>query len=520
MFVLVHCAVQRNQAAEKEQGQSREQSQEFSYYHENVLGTSLGIRLNAASESSAKQAESRILAEIERLSKIYSSYDSQSELHRLLAAPVGRPFRASVELQSIIQESNKWNARTGGAFDMRVEPLSSLWKTAAAKNRMPAPEAIEAVLKQIQSTHFDVDSTAGTITRQGIASVTFNAIATGSIIDRACQKAMEESSEITGVMLDIGGDIKIAGDMTADIGVAHPAQKAENTRPIAWLRLTNKAVTTSGDLYRGFEIDGHHYSHILDPRTGRPVQNVVSATVIAPTAEMADVLATAFNVMDVEASLTLAESLDGVACLLVSQNGTVVASQTWSQYVVPVGGLRSVINSSLTSLFIPEPLIAQAKKPALLPLEVQFEIEQTGDTRRYRRPYVAVWVEDQDGISIRTISLWLQKGHGERWHPDLRRWYRDDQTRRLLDERNLIETVSKPTRPPGKYSVVWDGLDDDGEPVKPGKYTILIEAAREHGTYQLIRQELDLSDKPIDKKLAGNVEVKSARLIYGNNAGK
>jgi hypothetical protein len=120
---------------------------------------------------------------------------------------------------------------------------------------------------------------------------------------------------------------------------------------------------------------------------------------------------------------------------------------------------------------------------------------------------------------VRTLVLWLQS-RGSRWHPDLKRWYRDDQARRLLDDTNLIDSISRPTRAPGKYNVVWDGKDDAGQSVKPGSYTILIEAAREHGTYQLIRQEVTLGDKPIEKTLTGNIEIKSAKLIYGAAAGK
>jgi hypothetical protein len=102
----------------------------------------------------------------------------------------------------------------------------------------------------------------------------------------------------------------------------------------------------------------------------------------------------------------------------------------------------------------------------------------------------------------------------------LRRWWRDDQARKLLEDTDMIATISRPTRAPGKYDVVWDGKDDLGVPVKPGQYSILIEAAREHGTYQLIRQEVDLGEKPFTKNLTGNVEIKSARLIYGSPAGQ
>ncbi len=148
---------------------------------------------------------------------------------------------------------------------------------------------------------------------------------------------------------------------------------------------------------------------------------------------------------------------------------------------------------------------------------MNFEIggPKGANARRYRRPYLAVWVEDRDGHAARTLALWLQtRQPGPRWHADLKRWYREDKDRRQADATNLIETVSRPTRPPGKYSVTWDGKDDHGKPLGPGSYTVCIEAAREHGTYQLIRKEVTIGDKPFAEELKGNVEVKSASIEY------
>lgn len=495
-------------------------AREFSFRHENVLGTSLEIRLKAVTETAARAAEKRVLEEIDRLAKIFSGYDKTSELSHWMAGEITDGL-VSAELFGLMMRSQAWTEKTGGAFDVRVEAVSRLWSASAKAGKVPTENEIQDLLKLTSAEAWKLNSTDKTAHRVGSAPITFNAIATGTIVDRACQVALATSNEISGVLVDIGGDMKVVGDMTAHIGVAPPRGDSESARPIARLQLKNMAVTTSGDLFRGFDIAGRHYSHIIDPRTGRPVEHVVSSTVIAPTAEEADALATAFSVMSPAQSLALAATRPGVQCMLIGQDGTLTTSPGWSQYVAVSGGLASTLRASLGTLLHPSIAIQEkaGAKSNLLPLEVQFEINQPDETRRYRRPYVAVWVEDKDGLSVKTLVLWLQ-ARGARWHPDLRRWYRDDQARRLLDDTNLIETVSRPTRAPGKYNVVWDGKDDAGQAVKPGTYTILIEAAREHGTYQLIRQEVTLGDMPMDKTLTGNVEIKSARLIYGGNAGK
>ena len=150
-------------------------------------------------------------------------------------------------------------------------------------------------------------------------------------------------------------------------------------------------------------------------------------------------------------------------------------------------------------------------------LVVNFEINQPeGQGRRYRRPYVAIWVENKEGFPIRNLTLWVSMGGAGpfQWLPDLKRWYRADQDRKQVEKKDLIFTIARPTRPPGKYKVIWDGKDSQGKPVANGEYTILIDAAREHGTYQNLRKVVKLGDKPFTEQLEGGVEIKSATIEY------
>ena len=118
-----------------------------------------------------------------------------------------------------------------------------------------------------------------------------------------------------------------------------------------------------------------------------------------------------------------------------------------------------------------------------------------------------------DLFPVRTLLLWvLQSQKGQRWIPDLRRWHRSDDTRRLVDDKDMVGTVSGATRNPGKYSVRWDGKDDHGKAVKPGKYTLYLEAAREHGTYQLMKHEFTVGGEPFAVDLKGNEEIAAARV--------
>ncbi len=134
---------------------------------------------------------------------------------------------------------------------------------------------------------------------------------------------------------------------------------------------------------------------------------------------------------------------------------------------------------------------------------------------RVHRPYVAIWIEDKDGKTVRTLNLWVQTTRrGPRWIPDLRRWYRSEQDRKTAKGGDLVETVSSATRQPGKYAMVWNGKDDQGKLVDQGDYVVCIEAAREHGTYQLIKKSINVGTKAFKQTFDGNVEIKSAGVEF------
>ncbi len=131
---------------------------------------------------------------------------------------------------------------------------------------------------------------------------------------------------------------------------------------------------------------------------------------------------------------------------------------------------------------------------------------------RARRPYVAVWIEDKDKFPVRTLALWFEK---PRWLPELRAWYHDDRIRSMAEGNDITASVSSATRSPGKYTIKWEGVDNAGKPVKAGKYTVCIEVAREHGTYQIYHQEMDFNGAAKQIPLQGGTEVVAVSLDYG-----
>jgi hypothetical protein len=147
-----------------------------------------------------------------------------------------------------------------------------------------------------------------------------------------------------------------------------------------------------------------------------------------------------------------------------------------------------------------------------LAVDLEIAAQQGG---RYHRPYVAVWIEDSAGKPVRTLSEWVQTtGRGPRYIRELRRWISIVRQQEDAGGLDLIATTSSATRNPGQYTVTWNGRDDGGNAVEQGTYRVVIEAAREHGSYQLMQQDVTIGAKPVAIDLPGNEEIGRAHVEY------
>ena len=467
------------------------------FHHENVLGTSLELKLKTTSDVQAARVEAAVLNEIDRENRILSAWSSTSEFSRWTRTH-NTPVHVSPELFDVLSLFDHWRDQTNGALDASAETAVRAWKFAAVENRQPTEAELQKAVETMQRPHWSLDPAHRTATHLDDAPIALNSFAKSYIAGHAADAAL--SAGATGVLLNIGGDIVLRGAITERVAITDPRAAAENDEPIDLLRLSNRTIATSGDYRRGFDIHGTHYSHIIDPRTAQPAESVISSTVIAADPATAGALATAFSVMTPEQSRRVAASLPNIDYLLITRDGQTITSRNWSSRELP--RLQS-------AAYAP----AKTAAPAM-DLLITVELARLDDPR-YRRPYVAVWVEDADRFPVRTLALWFQK---PRWLPELKSWYHADQVRNLAEGTDLSTTVSSATRSPGKYTLRWDGKDNAGKPVKPGKYTIMIEATREHGTYGLIKQEINWDGKTVAQFTpAGNKEIASASFDYGKH---
>ena len=466
-------------------------------HYENVLGTSMELKIYATSQGQAANAEAAALNEISRMSKILSGYDPDSEFSNWLKTSQ-EPARVSAELFEVLSLFDLWKARTGGALDASAEVITKLWKQAAAKQHIPAQEELASAVAEAQQPHWVLDAARQTATHLSNAPLMLNSFAKSYIIKHAADAALS-AAEVTAIVVNIGGDLVVSGNLKETILISNPKNDAEKEPPLDQVKVSNKAVATSGSYRRGELINGHWYSHIVDPRTGIPADNIISATVVAPSATDAGALATAFNVMSPEESIKLGATVPGAEYLIITKEGGRIASKGWN-------ALETHVKPKTNSTARAKSGIGW-KDDFELVVDLEINLQKQGFVKR---PYVAVWVEDENHAAVKTIALWHER---DKYLPELKSWYLKYRGQYVADN-SIFSTVSSATRSAGKYTVKWDGKDDKGNTVKPGKYIIKIEASREHGTYQLMRQELDCDEAPKQIDLTGNIEIASASLDY------
>jgi FAD:protein FMN transferase len=472
----------------------------FVFNYENVLGTSLELKIDARNSAEADKADAAARREIDREARILSAWDASSEFSRW-AATLNQPVPVSRELFETLSLFDQWRDRTGGALDASAETVVRVWKNAERENREPSPAEIAAAVSEVRHSHWRLDRVAQTATHLDRAPIALNSFAKSYIAGHAANAALAVPG-VSSVVVNIGGDLVIRGPDAEIVDIADPRCDAENCAPLAEVEIRGRAIATSGNYRRGVGIAGHHYSHIVDPRTGLTAENIISSTVAAANPAEAGAMATAFSVLTPAESQRVAASIPGVDYLIVTSTGQRFASAAWTELGMAL----------LPAAAAPAAAAPTGWDPSL---ELTVTVELAQFARNVHRPYLAIWVEDEGMKPVRTVALWYDK---DRYLVEMKAWYRAAEA--FGQAGNFAHSIAAATRPPGKYTFNWNGKDDSGKLLPAGKYTVYIEAAREHGTYQLMHEEMDFNGTPAKVDLKGNVEIAGASLDYHKIAGR
>lgn len=228
-------------------------------------------------------------------------YNPASEVSRFNAAPAGRLVPLSPETLKVLDLSQRYWEETDGAFDVTIRPLLLLWREAGSSGTLPGRSELLRARNASRWAYLELFDTGARKTVD-TAAVDLGGIAKGFAIDRATESVL--AAGCVGGVVNIGGDVRVFGQKPSGkpwrVGIVDPFHPDEAERMFARIALPSGAVCTSGNYQRFSVIEGRHYSHILDPRTGLPADACPSVTVVAPEASIADAWATSLSVLGPE----------------------------------------------------------------------------------------------------------------------------------------------------------------------------------------------------------------------------
>ncbi len=333
-----------------------------------VMGTPATIQVYAPDEATGYAATKAAFARMAEIEDVLSDYRPRSEAMRLVER-VDETVRVSPDLAEALRRSIHWNRRSGGAFDPTIGPLTQLWRSARRDGVPPSRASVEFADDVVGIEKIEFDREAGTLRcRTAGLRLDFGGIGKGMAADAAL--AVLRARGLVRALVDVGGDLVAGFPPPGSAGWRVRIRTVEGDEDEVVL-LENGAIATSGDVEQFLEVerDGEivRLSHLLDPRTGRPLEARREVTVLvqggaSPGAD-ADALASCASVLGFNGSMRLADgTIDGWMRFHEIPSGTEVgrtrriplaADPAWAR-VGPAAVLVEGFEFSEGPVFLPE----------------------------------------------------------------------------------------------------------------------------------------------------------------------
>jgi len=294
---------------------------------EQIMWTTVRVKiaLDPAAGIDRKKAGRAAAAAFEAVRDVdrrMSSYKSESEISRLAALGAGEEMSISAPTLEVLSFSRELAEVSGGAFDVTVGPLVELYRGARREGRLPEEKKLTEARESVGWRLLRLDERSGTaaLEKAGMR-LDLGGVAKGFAVDRAAAALRAEGAR--RALVEAGGEYVAVGEKAPGrpwwVGIRHP-RREDALWGVIELR-PGEAVATSGDYEKFFVAGGKKYSHIVDPRTGRPLSGgAVSVTVLAPDCMTADGLATALSVRGRTGAEALLERFPGTSALVIEED--------------------------------------------------------------------------------------------------------------------------------------------------------------------------------------------------------
>ncbi|WP_298896499.1 FAD:protein FMN transferase [uncultured Psychroserpens sp.] len=291
-----------------------------------LMGSRFDITVVAKDTIQANQHIDLAVSEITRIEKLISSWDVKSQTSEINRNAGFKPVVVDKELFDLIQRSLSISKLTDGAFDISYASMDKIWKFDGSMKQMPSKTDIKASVEKVGYENVVLNSNNSSVfLKEKGMKIGFGAIGKGYAADKA--KSLLKSKGVTSGIINASGDMNTWGKQVSgdewNVAITNPLDKA---KAYALLPISNGAVVTSGNYEKHVTFNNKRYSHIIDPRTGYPSSGIISVTVFAPKAELADALATSVFVMGIDVGLNRINQLQNIECIIIDDNGNLFTS--------------------------------------------------------------------------------------------------------------------------------------------------------------------------------------------------
>jgi thiamine biosynthesis lipoprotein len=286
-----------------------------------AMATEFEIALPFGTPQAMRAAEAG-LDEVDGLEAQLTVYRDDSEVSRLNQLAALAPVVVEERLFELLQLAQVLTSQTGDAFDITAGALIKAWGFFRGPRRVPMSEELAEARSKVGMGQVALDPAARSVffQRAGL-EINLGSIGKGYALDRVAER-LHGDWGITSALLHGGhSSVYAVGPEPGDdrgwaVGVTHPWQPQ---RRLAVLRLRDRALATSAATFRHLEYNGRKLGHILDPRTGWPAEGMASASVVAPSAAEADVLATALYILGTEKAREYCAAHPDIGALLLAE---------------------------------------------------------------------------------------------------------------------------------------------------------------------------------------------------------
>lgn len=292
-----------------------------------LMGSRFDITVVAKDSIEGDKFITMAVDEIERIENLISSWDDNSQTSKINRNSGIKPVEVDLELFQLIERAIAISHLTDGAFDISYASMDKIWKFDGSMKEMPSEDEVKASVEKVGFKNIILDKSKNTVflKLKGM-KIGFGAIGKGYAADKAKELLM--SKGVTAGIINASGDMNTWGKQPNGsdwkVAITNPLNK---NKAFALLPINNSAVVTSGNYEKFVNFNGIRYSHIIDPRTGYPSSGIISVTVFAPKAELADALATSVFVMGKDTGLDRINQLPNIECIIIDDKGNIIKSK-------------------------------------------------------------------------------------------------------------------------------------------------------------------------------------------------